>query len=1282
MACWLVGSNRRSAFEPPNSAVQGGYPPDVAFDASSNEILATTSDVRGRWIGNRGSITDITLNVLKMKPGGSRIFNFTNPKAAGTSTRNPALPVVHETDAASEKDKDASSDPVPAPAYTAGFHGNEQAPVSTSLAHERYHQQQRPMSSRDLSSTVDEAGPGDITESVSSRLPPPRVSPRDQIPPAEESQVVVVKPLAFTEGEEEDLAAMMMSLAHGLQQRSEERDRDVASSRDELVRAKRTIIKQGKLIERLNEQSRVIMSAVTGQREKLLQSRDSIDAVKETCKLYQMTIVKLGKNLEIAEKEKGKINRRLDRAIAEHETLRNEAAARAASAESQIESLTSTHETISRQLSAAAERNAAELALQRTSMEQIIASLTKERESAHATIVSLRSEIKLNQELAEASLATAKSKIATLEEQFEEAKIEHLRAAAALERNCESAIEEGAALTKKIATLECEHSSSEERLRGDVAKLVKRCEEEEEKLLDVQRRLEAEINESKQNIELWTRKFRETDEERIASIRHLERARCENVDLERRLAESEACFMKLSQEHKESLAENHQEIEGILRRERLAEEENSRALQEREERMRRAEESHRADKEEQEAKFRSTVRKLDEMEARAITAEASSALAQANVCAARDDAMSRISSLEKSLAEAQSSYVAANDVIINLRSSLAKTVESRDNATETVAHLRSSLAEAVAYLDAAKVTEEQLRSSYAEMVASRDAAIESASQLRSSLAETKFAVDAATEIIAARDSSLAEALAALTAATETAASHEASLARTVEARDIALASLKEAQVELEDTRLRLVGAQSGIEDLTKALKDALEVHQRDLQIAAARSTDDLSRIETEKISLMQGMEGLRQEFASLKAESGRNSDEWTHKVTAFEAAARRREAELTNAKAKADSVRAALDRERLESKETLSKLAADLKVATEDRMQFETDLAASRRERGILLERVAELERVKEEEGRISAERVKTLTREIEREKVQIKGLLAATETAVKENEGLRRQVEGLRTAADGAAIAAAARESPAAVHRKARESQPLRPSASLFAIIEHEREIEDDGETPGAEDLDGIIHAVEALEAPPVTYRDSRGRPDLGTTPPNVDGDSERSTPRLEASRASELVPATASSKSASNKRKHEESSVATAAEHEDLARPTHQKKRTVASASAARSASATPLPSEPKTRAATRKASRPAPSAIKERPPTRAKAGSRAKETAKNTVASPKATKSQRNDETASSSTFVTIKHRTVQKVYHSTSAPSRGSRQLGHPTEVVNPDFFEAEPTWAKK
>ncbi|KAJ3032291.1 hypothetical protein HDV00_007713 [Rhizophlyctis rosea] len=76
------------------------------------------------------------------------------------------------------------------------------------------------------------------------------------------------------------------------------------SKAEELDKAHGTIDQQGSLIKKLNENCRMIIQAADGQSEKLQTNRARIDKLKQTCKLYSMTLHKLDKLIKDAEKEK------------------------------------------------------------------------------------------------------------------------------------------------------------------------------------------------------------------------------------------------------------------------------------------------------------------------------------------------------------------------------------------------------------------------------------------------------------------------------------------------------------------------------------------------------------------------------------------------------------------------------------------------------------------------------------------------------------------------------------------------------------------------------------------------------------------------------------------------------------------------------------------------------------------------------------------------------------------------------------------------------------------
>ncbi|TPX70198.1 hypothetical protein SpCBS45565_g01935 [Spizellomyces sp. 'palustris'] len=123
---------------------------------------------------------------------------------------------------------------------------------------------------------------------------------------------------------ENELAATMMNLAGHIQQQNSSRQRRLEELTEELNRARLCIQEQAETISKLKENSQVVISAITGQREKIQLNQDRIEIMKKSCKLYQITIKNLGKVIKEVEADKAAIVSQLEQNKKEHDTLNAE----------------------------------------------------------------------------------------------------------------------------------------------------------------------------------------------------------------------------------------------------------------------------------------------------------------------------------------------------------------------------------------------------------------------------------------------------------------------------------------------------------------------------------------------------------------------------------------------------------------------------------------------------------------------------------------------------------------------------------------------------------------------------------------------------------------------------------------------------------------------------------------------------------------------------------------------------------------------------------------------
>ncbi|KAJ3092251.1 hypothetical protein HK102_009385 [Quaeritorhiza haematococci] len=236
----------------------------------------------------------------------------------------------------------------------------------------------------------------------------------------------------------DDLAAVMMNIASRMHQKNEDRDKENKQLVADLEVAEETIEKQSATIAKLEENWKRAMVVVSSQRDKVDVNRKRIDKIKQSCKLYQLTIKNLERLIKDVEGDKYKIVQNMDRiakdsqdlkskldtTVVEKSMLEDTFKAFQDSSKTQISTLVSQNESLTSQLGTAAEQSKALTAELAAAREEGRLEVSKVKEEWNQEVARLRNEKELLKEKAAATATETANQVQQLERQAARLRIE------------------------------------------------------------------------------------------------------------------------------------------------------------------------------------------------------------------------------------------------------------------------------------------------------------------------------------------------------------------------------------------------------------------------------------------------------------------------------------------------------------------------------------------------------------------------------------------------------------------------------------------------------------------------------------------------------------------------------------------------------------------------------------------------------------------------------------------------------------------------------------------
>ncbi|KAI9096449.1 hypothetical protein DFS34DRAFT_141183 [Phlyctochytrium arcticum] len=108
---------------------------------------------------------------------------------------------------------------------------------------------------------------------------------------------------------ENELAVTMMSLAEHIQQQNSSRQKKLDELTDDLDRAQACVYHQTGALTKMKENNQLIIEATNWQRQKAKINHERIEIMKKNCKLYQVSIKKLGRLIDDTQSERETITK-------------------------------------------------------------------------------------------------------------------------------------------------------------------------------------------------------------------------------------------------------------------------------------------------------------------------------------------------------------------------------------------------------------------------------------------------------------------------------------------------------------------------------------------------------------------------------------------------------------------------------------------------------------------------------------------------------------------------------------------------------------------------------------------------------------------------------------------------------------------------------------------------------------------------------------------------------------------------------------------------------------
>ncbi|KAJ3298338.1 hypothetical protein HK104_010803 [Borealophlyctis nickersoniae] len=400
---------------------------------------------------------------------------------------------------------------------------------------------------------------------------------------------------------ENDLAVIMMNIAEQMHRKNEDRQKEVQRQAEELDQARETIQQQGQVIHKLNESCRMVIQAVTGQRDKVEANRQRIDKMKQSCKLYSITIKRLDKMIKDADAEKSKLLQMLtnvqkdcqdlaterDKVTSEKRNGEQLAHDLQSTLRKQLDSAVAQNETITAQYQSASKRaeslesDIVELqAKHRDAIDRLkrdaadeISTLKSEKDSLRNELSSSRSALKNLTEASDTAEQNAKARIAALEVELKslESRQHDLEdAKKRLTREVEDLTEKLEKSTKESRDAEARHTQLTAELEEN------RClfQRKETQWQEVKSRLISQIEEGRDRLrsaELdWKAKCQELESERDRLHREATALKTMRDDVLAKSEDVSAVFNKLGESQRkeiELLSERNRALQASLNKE-------------------------------------------------------------------------------------------------------------------------------------------------------------------------------------------------------------------------------------------------------------------------------------------------------------------------------------------------------------------------------------------------------------------------------------------------------------------------------------------------------------------------------------------------------------------------------------------------------------------------------------------------------------------------------------------------------------------------------------------